>query len=274
MLGASITGAPVTVALVAVNVLVFLLLTATGGSEDDVNLYRWGAKYGPALADGEWWRLILPIFMHIGFFHLLTNSIGLLIFGSMAERFLGSPAYLAIYLITGILGNAASFVVTPALGAGASGAVFGVIGAFGIYLLLNRRVMGDVARQALTSIAFIVVLNIGIGFATAGIDNAAHVGGLLGGMFMAYLVSPRQRMVITAGWGELGPPRMGVSVRRQQVWLLVLAIGVGIAIAVVSTTIRSEDYPNGDFYTACGYSFADFSDPEGRFPSDCRSRTG
>ena len=261
-LGASFTGAPVTIALVAVNVLVFLLLTATGGSEDVVNLYRWGAKYGPAIADGEWWRLILPIFMHIGFFHLLTNSIGLLVFGSMAERLLGSPAYLAIYLVTGILGNVASFVLSPALGAGASGAVFGVIGAFGVYLLLNRQVMGDVARQALTSVGFIIVLNIGIGFATAGIDNAAHVGGLLGGMFMAYLVSPRRRMVITPGWGEFSPPRMGVSVRRQQAWLLGLAIAVGIAISVIGTAIRSQDYPHENDFAQCGFSFANFSDDE------------
>lgn len=272
--GASLSGAPVTIALVAVNVLVFLMLTATGGSEDNVNLYRWGAKYGPAIADGEWWRLILPMFMHIGFFHLLTNSIGLLIFGSMAERLLGSPAYLAIYLVTGILGNVASFIVSPALGAGASGAVFGVIGAFGVYLLLNRQVMGEVARQALTSVAFIIALNIGIGFVTAGIDNAAHVGGLLGGVAMAYLVSPRRRMVITPGWGELGPPRIGVQVRRQQASLLALAIAAGVAITVIGTTVKSQDYPDPDAYAACGYSFADFSDPEGRFPSFCRLISG
>jgi rhomboid protease GluP len=257
-------------AIIAVNVLVFLMLTVTGGSEDNVNLYRWGAKYGPAIAGGEWWRLILPMFMHIGFFHLLTNSFGLLIFGSMAERLLGSPVYLSIYLVTGLLGNVASFVMGPTLGAGASGAVFGIIGAFGIYLLLNRKVMGEVARQALTSIAFIIAINLGIGFVSSGIDNAAHIGGLLGGMGMAYLVSPRSRMVITAGWGQLGPPRMGVAVTRQQYWLLGLAIATGVLIAVISTTIRSQDYPHNDDFVTCGYSFADFSDPEGRFPVGCR----
>ncbi len=274
ILGGSLSGAPVTVALVAINVLVYLLLTATGGSQDNVNLYRWGAKYGPALADGEWWRLVLPIFMHIGFFHLLTNSIGLLIFGSMAERLLGSPAYLAIYLVTGILGNVASFVSSPALGAGASGAVFGVIGAFAVYLLLNRRIMGDVARQALTSVAFIIVLNIGIGFATAGIDNAAHVGGLLGGLFMAYLVSPRQRMVISQGWSEFSPPRMGVSVQRQKGLLLAAAIAIGLAITVIGTTVRAQDYPYDDIYSICGVSFGDFSDPDGPVPFGCDRITG
>lgn len=260
VLGGSLSGAPVTVAIIAVNVLVFLLMTATGGSQDTVNLYQWGAKYGPAIADGEWWRLILPMFMHIGFFHLLTNSIGLLIFGSMAEKLFGSPTYLAIYLVTGILGNVASFIVSPALGAGASGAVFGVIGAFAVYLVLNRRVMGEAARQALTGVAFIVVLNIGIGFATAGIDNAAHVGGLLGGILMALIVSPRQRKVIMQGWGEFGPPRMGVSVQRQKSVLLGFAIAIGIAISLVGTTVRAQNYEERDRFDFCDVHFGDFSE--------------
>ena len=251
-----------TVAIVAINALVFLLLEATGGSQDNVNLYRWGAKYGPAIADGEWWRLILPMFMHIGFFHLLTNSIGLLIFGSMAERLLGSPAYLAIYLVTGVLGNVASFIMTPALGAGASGAVFGVIGAFGVYLLLNREAMGEVARQALTSVAFIIGLNIIIGFITPGIDNAAHVGGLLGGLFMSYLVSPRRRVIITPGWSEFSPPRVTLGVRPQSGFLIAIAIAAGVAIAVIGTTVRAQDYPYDDPFADCGYGFGDFSDPD------------
>ncbi len=272
-IGASFSGAPVTVALIAVNVLVFLLLTATGGSENNVNLYRWGAKYGPALADGEWWRLIMPVFLHIGFFHLLTNSIGLLIFGSMAERLLGSPAYLAIYLVTGVLGNVASYIFTPALGAGASGAVFGVIGAFGVYLLLNRQVIGEMGRQAITVVAFIIALNVISGFMTEGVDNAAHVGGLLGGMFMAYLVSPRQRVVLTPGWSELAPPRMSIQVRKQSGILLGVAIAAGIAIAVIGTIIKSQEYPHEDIYALCDYHFADFSDPEVA-PFGCRSLNG
>lgn len=262
VLGGSLNGAPVTVALVAINVLVFLLLTATGGSQDNVNLYRWGAKYGPALAEGEYWRLFLPIFMHIGFFHLLTNSLGLLIFGSMAERLLGSTNYLVIYLATGILGNVASFIMSPALGAGASGAVFGVIGAFGVYLLLNRQVMGEVARQALTSVGFIVALNIVIGFATPGIDNAAHVGGLLGGAAMAYLVSPRQRVVVRPGWSEFSPPRMGLGIQRQGGLMLGLAIAAAVLITVIGTAVRQQNYPYPDVYSICGVSFGDFSDPD------------
>lgn len=269
MFGGSLTGAPVTVALVAINVLVFLLLTLTGGSEDSVNLYRWGAKYGPALADGEWWRLVLPIFMHIGVWHLLTNAIGLLIFGSMAERLLGSPAYLSIYLVTGVLGNVASFVADPALGAGASGAVFGVIGAFGVYLLLNRHVMGEVAAQALLSVGLIVILNLVIGFASEGIDNFAHIGGLLAGMFLAFMVSPRQRMVLTEGWSPLAPPRMTIRVSPPSRFLLGVAIVAGLLVAVTGSYITARDYSDEDVFAACGVSFGQFSDPE-TIPFVCR----
>ena len=265
-LSASFTGAPVTLTLIGINVLAFVLLEATGGSQDPVNLYRWGAKYGPAIADGEWWRLVLPIFMHIGFFHLLTNSIGLLIFGSMTERAFGSVPYLAIYLAAGVLGNVGSFVLSPALGAGASGSVFGVIGAFGVYLLLNRRALGDVGRQSMTSIGFIVVLNIVIGLTTAGIDNAAHIGGLLAGAGMAYLLAPRQRMVLTPGWSELAPPQMGMRVTRYGIRWVVYAVAVALAITVMAVYIQTRDYAYADNFGRAGYQFLDFeSGSRGRF---------
>ncbi len=262
MLTGSFSGAPVTVALVAVNVLVFLLVTATGGTQDNTNLYRWGAKYGPAIADGEWWRLFLPIFMHIGFLHLLTNTLGLLIFGSMTERLMGSRNYIAIYLATGVLGNVASFIMTPAMGAGASGAVFGVVGAFAVYLLLNRQIIGPAAQQMLIVVGVIVVLNVVSGFSTAGVDNAAHVGGLLGGLFMSYLIAPRQRVVMTPGWSEFSPPQLRVGIRMQGGLMLGLAIGVALVITLIGTGVRAQDYPYPDVYSICGVSFGDFSDPE------------
>ena len=267
--GASLSDSPVTVGLVAINVLVYLLLELTGGSQNNVTLYRWGAKFGPAIADGEWWRLVLPMFMHIGLFHLLTNSLGLLIFGSMAERVFGSVAYLAIYLMAGVIGNVASFLITPAMGAGASGAVFGIIGAFAVYLLLNRRLLGEVGRQSLTTVAVIVGINIVIGMITPGIDNAAHMGGLLAGAFMAYLISPRQRLVITPGWGEFGPPRMQIRDQAQRSFLLLLAIAAGAAIAVIGTTVKSSNYSEPDIFANCNYKFLDFSSEPPRFQTFC-----
>jgi hypothetical protein len=183
----------------------------------------------------------------------------------MAERIFGSFAYLAIYLTSGVVGNVASFVMTPALGAGASGAVFGVIGAFGVYLLLNRKLMGELGRQSLMTVAVIIALNIVIGLVSPGIDNAAHVGGLLAGGVMAYLIAPRQRIVMTSGWGDYGPPRLSVRSQSQRAGWIVLAVGVGVAVAVIGTWIRAQDYPYTDAFSRLGYEFFNFSSgPDGR----------
>lgn len=209
--------APFTTALIAVNVVFWLLLEFSGGSTNTDNLYRWGAKYGPAIHDGEWWRLILPVFMHIGLFHLAANSIGLLIFGSMVERIFGRLQYVAVYLIAGVAGNVASYWAGPTLGAGASGALFGVVGAFGVYLLLNRRLLGRYGRQAFTSVAFIVLVNVVIGMTVTGIDNAAHVGGLVAGALSALALAPRERVYLAMAAPHFGAPRVGLTTTQKPV---------------------------------------------------------
>ena len=141
-LSASIRGAPATSFFAALNVVFFIGVLITGGTDGRaglLNLIDWGAKFGPLIADGEYWRLALPMFLHVGFFHLLTNLFGLIIFGSMVERIFGARNFVALYLAAGVIGNVASFVAGPNLSVGASGAVFGIFGAFGVYLLLNRR---------------------------------------------------------------------------------------------------------------------------------------
>ncbi len=199
----SLTKTPVTVALLVVNFALWVGLEATGGSQNTENLLRFGAKFGPYFAMGEWWRAIFPVFLHIGFFHLMANSFGLLIFGSLVERIFGSLTFAAAYLIAGVLGNLFSYWAdleiynSTIVGAGASGAVFGILGAYGIYLLLNRETLGTMGRQALTSVAVIVVINFIFGLTVSGIDNLAHLGGLLGGGMFAAMVAPVQRIYIT-----------------------------------------------------------------------------
>ena len=195
----SLQATPVTVVLLAVNVLMWVALEATGGSQNSENLVRFGAKFGPAIALGEWWRLVMPMFLHIGFFHLLANSFGLFIFGGMVERIFGSFAFAAIYLVGGVLGNLFSYWAdigiyhsTP-IGAGASGAVFGIVGAFGSYLLLNRHVLGQMGRQAMMSVLFIVGINFIFGITLSGVDNMAHLGGLFGGALLGFGHSPHAK---------------------------------------------------------------------------------
>ena len=177
--------------VLAINVAYFMLLEAAGGSQNVQVLIDYGAKYGPAIADGEYWRLVTPVFMHIGPFHLLANSISLLIFGGIVERSYGWRAFLAIYLTAGVAGNVASYAAGPTVGAGASGAIFGMLGAFAIYLYFNRAMLGSGARGSLGGLAFIIAINISFGLTTTGVDNWAHLGGLIAGVLLALRLAPR-----------------------------------------------------------------------------------
>ncbi len=245
--GISLQGTPVTIVLLVVNVLVWILLEATGGSENSENLIDFGAKFGPAIAQGDWWRLITPMFLHIGFFHLLANSFGLFIFGGMVERIFGSVAFGAIYLVAGVLGNLFSYWAdigiyhsTP-IGAGASGAVFGIVGAFGSYLLLNRHVLGQMGRQAMMSVLFIVGINFVLGITLSGVDNMAHLGGLFGGALLALVIAPTQHPVVAdfspgrpMGYVHIetrrpGFARLATSIAVSAVLLTLIAMFIGDA---------------------------------------------
>ena len=236
----SLQGTPVTVVLLVVNVLVWVAQEAFGGSQNTDDLIDFGAKYGPLIACGDWWRLITPMFLHIGFFHLLANSFGLFIFGGMVERIFGSVAFAAIYLVAGVLGNLFSYWAdigiyhsTP-IGAGASGAVFGIVGAFGSYLLLNRHVLGQMGRQAMMSVLFIVGINFVLGVTLSGVDNMAHLGGLFGGALLALIIAPTQNAVVA----DFAPGRpMGyvhIETRRPGFGRLATSIAV---FAIILTLI-------------------------------------
>lgn len=215
----------------------------TDGRQGTQNLIDLGAKFGPFIADGEYWRLALPMFLHVGFFHLLTNLFGLIIFGSMVERIFGPRNFVAIYLAAGVMGNVASFVAGPNISVGASGAVFGIFGAFGMYLLLNRRLLGQVGRQQLTSIGVIVAINIVFGLSTSGIDNAAHIGGLIGGALIAFFIAPRERLVaIASPFSFAGAPRMSLQTGQQPVARLAAAVAVITIIAVILTFLETQKY--------------------------------
>jgi len=218
--------APVTWTLLAVNTIIWVGLELTGGSQNPANLLSWGAKYGPAVSSGEYWRMVTPVFLHVGFFHLLANSVGLIAFGGAVERIFGSPTYALVYLLSGVLGNAASLWAGPGLGAGASGAIFGIAGTFAVYLLLNRRELGQLGSQALTSVGFIIAINLVLGFTLASVDNAAHLGGLIGGAMLGAVFAPRQRTVISSEQAfRTGPTVRTVEVRPRGLTWLVLAIG-------------------------------------------------
>lgn len=183
----------ITPILININLLVFIVMIIAGFgfvSFKGEDLLNWGANYRPATTDGQWWRLLTNTFMHGGLMHILANMYGLLFVGIFLEPLLGKTKYLLIYLTTGILASVASIWWYDAtVSVGASGAIFGLYGFF-LATLLLKVFPPDFGKAFLTSTLVFVGFNLLMGF-TGGIDNAAHIGGLVSG-FIIGLVMSRQ----------------------------------------------------------------------------------
>lgn len=172
-------------ALIAANILYFLFLSLHGRTEYDMDMMiRFGAVYEPLLLTGkEYWRLLSACFMHFGMEHLVNNMLVLFVIGGNLEEALGHFRYLIFYLLAGILANLVSlfwhvrteeFLVS----AGASGAVFGVVGGLLFAIVRNRGRLGELSLRQMLIMA---VLSIYLGMQESGVDNAAHIGGLFCG---------------------------------------------------------------------------------------------
>lgn len=172
----------VTPILIAINVLIFLSLYVFGnGSEDVATLITFGANIQSLVKAGEIWRLFTSMFLHIGIIHLLANMYALWVIGRQIENFLGKTKYILIYIGSGILGSLISVSVNTGVSAGASGAIFGLMGALLYFGYHYRLYLGTVLKSQIIPV---ILLNIFIGFMLPGIDNFAHVGGLVGGYFL------------------------------------------------------------------------------------------
>ncbi len=202
----------VTFVIIAINVAVFIAMTVGGVSPVEPttqDLVRWGASYGPYELSTEWWRAFTAMFVHIGFLHILLNMYCLYRLGPLAERMLGPWKVAALYLLSGIGGNVASVAIHPMIvAAGASGAIFGVAGAL-LPVLHFRQIPALVSQggRGRLGIGGFIVYNLGLGFANTGIDNAAHIGGLVIGFVAGYAApvtaSPAGRQVILRTRGVL-----------------------------------------------------------------------
>jgi rhomboid protease GluP len=184
----------VTYTLLAITILIFLLQNAsmylTGGADLVANL---GLKVNELIGAGQYWRLITPMFLHASLLHLGFNMYALLIFGPGLERFYGHFRFLVLYLLGGFAGNVISFMFSPANSLGSSTAIFGLLGAEGVFLYRNQGVFGGMARRALGNIVLIAAINLVIGL-SPGIDNWGHMGGLIGGTLFAWLGGPLLRI--------------------------------------------------------------------------------
>ncbi len=172
----------VTPILIALCILVFIAMYIWGrGSEDAVTLLLFGANFRPLVQAGEVWRLATSMFLHIGLVHLVVNMYSLLIIGRQLESFLGKWKFLIVYLGSGIVGSLLSVVVHTSISAGASGAIFGLLGSLLYFGYHYRLYLGTVLK---TQVIPIIILNLLIGFMVPGIDNFCHIGGLVGGYLL------------------------------------------------------------------------------------------
>jgi membrane associated rhomboid family serine protease len=175
-------GVPVvTWGLIAANVLVYLITVAQGGGINDPggNVFTKGLLFGPAVADGDWWRLITSAFLHANLIHIALNMLAVYWLGAAVELSLGPVRYLALYLVSGLSGAAGALLANPVEPTvGASGAIFGILGAL---LVIEYQQTGRLAGPALTLIA----INLLFTFSVANISYGGHLGGLAGGILVA-----------------------------------------------------------------------------------------
>ncbi len=186
---------PLTYLLIAINVVIFIAMMINGAalwhSPNSVQLH-WGANFAPATQDGEWWRLGTAMFLHFGVMHLLMNCLALWDIGQLAERMYGRGRFLFIYLLSGLFGNWLSLVVqgNQAVSGGASGAIFGIYGAVLVFLWRERAVISaHEFRWLFGGGLLFATVSIGMGFVVSGIDNSAHIGGLLSGILLCLVLS-------------------------------------------------------------------------------------
>jgi membrane associated rhomboid family serine protease len=187
--------APVTKILIAINLAIYVIGAAQGGGLGDPgasilqpgSLYRHSVLYGPWVAGGGWWRLVTSMFLHENLLHIGFNMLALYFIGTPVEQYLGRVRYLGLYFGSGLAGAAGALLQSPQTPVlGASGAIFGILGAM---LIIEWQATGRLAGNAMTWI----VINLAISFTVPNISWGGHVGGLIGGILIT---------LAYAGWGE------------------------------------------------------------------------
>lgn len=180
----------VTYSLMGITIIIFLLQQVSvyflNGTDLPAVL---GMKVNELILDGQFWRLFTPMLLHGSILHLGFNMYALYIFGPGLERAYGHGRYLGLYFLAGFAGNVFSFLFTDSPSLGSSTAIFGLLGAEGVYLYQNRRIYGEFGQRALMNLVVIAVINMIIGL-SPGIDNWGHLGGLLGGALFAWYAGP------------------------------------------------------------------------------------
>lgn len=170
--------------IVMANVAIFALMFLLGGFDVNASvLIKFGAKFNYKIVQGEWWRLITPMFLHVDLMHLMFNTLGVISLSQPLKHIFGLKKLLAIYLLAGISGVVMSFAFSNSLSAGASTAIFGMLGTH-VYLYKRH----PKAYRYIFGTQFLALIGINFiyGFVVSGIDNFGHLGGFIGGFLVAY----------------------------------------------------------------------------------------
>lgn len=220
----------VTWILCGVTVIIYLIQVGTQqfmGTDLPLAL---GAKYGPLIRLGQWWRLFTPIFLHGSVLHILFNMYALIILGREIEPAYGHRDFLTFYLVTGFAGNVFSFVFSPqTVSVGASTSLFGLIAAQGFLIYHNKKFIRNYQR-AINNVIFVVVINLILGM-QSGIDNWGHLGGLISGVIIAFLAGPAWDIRINSSQNGLELYDKVKSSKRLIAFLLTFLLFASLAFA-------------------------------------------
>jgi len=266
----------ITPVIMGLNTCIFVLMVLSGVSAlkpQPSQLVPWGANFGLLTFGGQWWRLFSSTFVHIGVLHLMLNMWALWSLGALAERMFGKWMFLLLYVLAGLGGSIASLAWNPeVVSAGASGAIFGVVGGLIMLLGLEKlRVPLTESKQTLTSLLMFVGYNLVNGFKESGVDNAAHLGGLVLGLVLGALLhrplppvaSPsrvRKALVVTGVTISL---LVGVELTRQlhpamvKFWTAVKLLGAGdtqqAIMELQNVVARKPDFAMAHYYLGNAY---------------------
>ena len=216
----------VTYAILGITVVVYLLQllsTFIFGYDLMVGL---GAKANEAIRVGQIWRFFTPMLLHGSLLHIGFNMYALNAFGGGLERRYGHGRFLLLYILSGFAGTVFSFFFSSAYSIGASGAIFGLIAAEGIFLFQNRKLFGSQVGKALNNVIFIVIINLVLGL-QPGIDNWGHTGGLMGGLIFAWFAGPYWQLEGIA-------PNIRVADQREPRDVIIGAVLVAIIFSTLA----------------------------------------
>ncbi len=219
----------ITQVLLGMLIVVFLAETVLSRSLNTTlpALVTLGAQVNSLVADGAVWRLLAAMFLHIGIMHLAFNGWALFSLGREVEMFYGPASFAVLYLLSGLAGNVAYYLFgTDTLSAGASGAVFGLVGAEVAFFLCNRSLFGKLGRQRLSNLAGLIAINLLIGFTVSGINNLAHLGGLVSGLLLGLGMAPRYEPEWDWGGGAPAPH----LVNRTPTWRRLAVVVAAVVI--------------------------------------------